>query len=150
MNRVLFLFTLVLFLFAPASSSGVVAPNPLDLSGLNKSETQVYLSNLAGKTIEVSGTLKEAADLKPFLSSMIYEIPIYSEEGGVYKKYGFVCQREGSPNIFFAEDGYLSLFVRKNTLGKMVLARGRLVKNKKDLPKGVIFLIDSLNLQENK
>lgn len=150
MNRALFLFMLVFFLFAPLTSKGVIFSNPLDLSGINKSQTQSYLSNLAGRTIEVAGTLKDASELAPFLGSMIYEIPIYAEKDGIFKKYGFVCQREGSPNIFFAEDGYLAMFVRKNALGKMVLARGRLVRNKKDLPKGIVFVIDSLNLQENK
>jgi hypothetical protein len=150
MNRVLFLFSLLFLFFAPANLSGAAYFNPLDLSGMNKFEALQHLNKLTGRTIEVSGVLKEAGELKSISSSMIYEIPVYSREGGVYKRQGYVCQREGLSKIFFAEDGFLSMYVRKNALGKAVLAKGRLEKNCKGLPEGMVFIIDSLNLQEER
>lgn len=147
------LIIILAFFFLVLSSSLLAAPvssNPLDLSNVDESQRNEYITSLLEEDyINVTGVVKDAYDLKDLTSSMLYEIPVYIMEEGNYSKYGYVCQFRDSKTVIFAEDGFLSLFVKKNAVDKPAFARGRLIngKNISGLPSGILFLIDSLRLQ---
>lgn len=151
MKSVYFAIATLILLLSPVAVNAVTLQNPLDVSKMDKTSAKQYLEGLAGQSLQVTGIMKDASEVKIYPPSfLLYEIPIYSKHGNDYVKYGYLCQKVGSPTVIFAEDGYLSLFVKKNAVNKLVLATGKLinVKHSKDLPKEIIFLIESLNLKE--
>jgi len=127
------------------------AKSPFDVSGMNQKEIQQHFGQLTGKSIQVEGVVKDADDLMIASTPIIYEIPVYWRDGARFVKYGVVCQRKGDPTVIFADEGYLSLFVKKNVVNKPVLATGRLINGRQNngLPNGVVFLIDSMKLKES-
>jgi hypothetical protein len=124
--------------------------SPFDVSGLNQKEILQHFARLKGQPVQVTGVVKDADDLKATFHSMIYEIPVYKRDESHFVKYGIVCQRQGDSTIFFADEGYLSLFVKKNTVDRPVLAKGRLMEGRQTngLPNGVVFVVESMRLEE--
>jgi hypothetical protein len=136
----------------PIGAAASVARNPLDVSGMNQAQAEKYFESILGKELTVPGVVKDASDMRIAPSSMLYEIPAYRRDGSGYVKYGIVCQKSGESRIIFADDGYLSQYVKTNALDHPVLAQGELIKGGRivGLPHGMVFIIDSLNLQEGK
>ena len=150
MKRTIFVISTIILLLCPVILKAAVIQNPLDVSRMDRTTAKKYLKSLMGQPIQVYGVMKDVGELKVYSSRLLYEIPIYSRQGSEYVKYGYVCQKAGSPIVIFAEEGYLSSFVKKNAINKPVLAAGKLmnIKRSKNLPKEMIFLIESLNLKE--
>ena len=138
-------FVLSLFL-----KNAFAAKSSFDVSGLNQKEILQHFAQLKGQPVQVTGVVKDADDLKAVSSPMIYEIPVFKRDGSHFVKYGVVCQRQGDSTIFFADEGYLSLFVKKNAVDRPVLAKGKLMEGhqKNGLPNGVVFVVDSMQLEE--
>lgn len=147
--RTLF-FTALIFLSAQSLAS--VAKSPLDVNGMNRNEAERHLESIEGRELAISGVVKDAAVIRSTSSSILYEIPAYWRNGSQYVKYGIVCQRAGESKIIFADDGYLSQFVKKNALDRPVLAEGKMIEGGgiEGLPKGIVFVIDSLKLQDGE
>jgi len=128
------LIILILFVFAPVYAAAATLPSPF----------------VANQPLEIEGVVKDAADLKYSSIPITYEIPAYGRDGSSYVKYGVFCQREGESIIIFADEGYLSSFVKNNVMDKPVLAKGKIIDGTRiaGLPKGMVFIIDSLRLEE--
>lgn len=141
-------FAVIIFL--PVGAAASVARNPLDVNGMNPAQADKYFQSISGRELTVPGVVKDASDMRAVSSSMLYEIPAYQRDGSNYVKYGIVCQKTGESRIIFADDGYLSQFVKTNALDHPVLAEGKLVDGGRitGLPAGFVFVIDSLKLQE--
>jgi len=124
--------------------------NPMDVSTMEPSETQKYLASLKDAPLEFSGVIKDAGYLQITKTRLAYEMPAYWREGSQYLRYGNICQMKGESTVIFADDGFLSLFVKNNVIDKPVYAVGRIVDGGKitGLPKQMIFVIDSLRLDE--
>lgn len=134
MNLLRGLIIPILFVFAPICAFGTVLPSPFVVNQL----------------LEIEGVVKDAANLKSSARPLAYEIPAYWQNGFDYVKYGIVCRLEGESTVIFADEGYLSPFVKNNVLDKPVLAKGKIVDAKRiaGLPHGPVFIIDSLRLEE--
>ncbi|PIU57634.1 MAG: hypothetical protein COS89_04050 [Deltaproteobacteria bacterium CG07_land_8_20_14_0_80_38_7] len=153
MRKYIFLALVIPVLFISKFAISAVVQNPLDLSGLDSSKAEDYFRKvLSGKPIEITGVVKDSEELKNISRPVLYEIPVYFKDGNQYKKYGFVYQIMNSRKIYFADDAYLSLYVKQNVLDKSVFAKGRVVDGKSiaGLPSGILFLLDSLQVIEGK
>ena len=128
------LIILILFVFAPVYAVAAAFPSPF----------------VANQSLEIEGVVKDAADLKYSSIPITYEIPAYGRDGSGYVRYGVFCQRQGEATVIFADEGYLSSFVKNNVMDKPVLAKGKIIDGTRiaGLPKGMVFVIDSLRLEE--
>lgn len=134
------------FLLFSIAAAAAVVKNPFDVTGMSREEAETHFRSMVGGSFEVTGVIRDFGDLKT--SSITYEIPAYGMDGAGYVKYGVVCQLAGESKVIIADEGYLSAYVKKNVEDRPVLATGRFIEGNKveSLPKGFVFVIDSLRL----
>lgn len=139
----------LLFALIPFQVASSITRGTFDVAGLNKVQIEDHFKKLVGQSFKTSGVVKDAEEMQR-TPDIAYEMPAYWYDGTKYVRYGYIYQCMGNSTVFLADNGYLSLFVKKNAVDHPVLASGKIVDGTKiaGLPKGVVVLIESLRLKD--